>query len=236
MDDSAIILRYKPYSEKLFIVSIFSQNKGRIDGVIQRSKLSIPQPGDVVTYSVKSRLDNHLGRMKLETKKSNSAIHFSKSLTVYAMQSLLEILYKTLPEKHPYVNLWFKTLETIENFISQKEQLKFYCLFELELIKELGFGLDLKKCALTGTLENLSYISPKTGRAVCENAAQPYISKLFKLPIFFINKESIATQKCLENALKITGHFLTNYAMHTKEMPESRKELLKKISLSSSIL
>lgn len=228
-EDIGIVIKYRSYSEKYFIVSVFSNEKGKLNGLVYRSKSSMAQPGDIVNFSLKARLETHLGRMNLEIKKSNSSLQFIDSLRVYAIQSLLEILYITLPEHHPYPNLWQKTVDTFQNFYTVQDCLKAYCLYELFLLEELGFGLSLDVCAVTGKTENLTYVSPKTGRAVCETEAQPYIKKLLKLPIFLIDQNYQPTKEDILKALALTGHFMKNHLVPNQKLPNARHELIQTI-------
>lgn len=227
LEGTSIVIKYRTYSEKYFIVSIFSSEKGLINSLVYRSKSAMPQPGDIVKFSLKARLETHLGRMQLEIKKSNSALQFTDSLRVYAIQSLLEILHTTLPEHHPYPTLWNKVTDTFKNFYTIEDCLKSYCLFELFLLEELGFGLTLDICAVTGTSQNLKYVSPKTGRAVCESAAQPYITKLLKLPSFLVDMHAQPTKDDIINSLSLTGHFLQNHLLANQRLPHARNELIR---------
>lgn len=229
IEGTAIVIKYRTYSEKYFIVSVFSHSVGRLNGLTYRSKTALPQPGDIVNFSLKARLETHLGRISLEIQKSNSALQFIDSLRVYTMQSMLEILYMALPENHPYPSLWDTATQTIQNFYNIDDALKAYCLFELSLLEELGFGLNLSCCAVTGTTQNLSHVSPKTGRAVCTDSATPYINKLLKLPGFFLNHHEKCTNEDMLAALTLTAHFIQNHLLPNKSLPTARSELIKKL-------
>ena len=127
-EDSGIVLRYRSYSEKQLIASIFTQHHGRVDGMVMRTKSSLPQPGDFVKLQRKARLEQHMGTLKLETKQSHSSLQFCESTRVYALKSMLEMLSTLLPENHPYEKLWQYTNETILSFYNFNEALKAYCL------------------------------------------------------------------------------------------------------------
>lgn len=230
-EDTGIVLRYRTYSEKQFIASIFTKQRGRVDGMITRTKTSFPQPGDICAVHHKARLESHLGTLKLETKQSHSSLQFCEAARIFAFKSLLELLAMLLPERHPYPTLWDKVDKTLQLFYQKDNAINAYCTFELLLLEELGFGLSLKSCVATGTTENLTHVSPKTGGAVCYEAALPYIDKLLVLPKFFIEEESIPTELDYVNALLLTGHFLSHYATHHKALPLSRQELLQKLKV-----
>jgi DNA repair protein RecO (recombination protein O) len=102
-------------------------------------------------------------------------------------------------------------------------------LFELMLLNATGYGLDLLECAATGTAENLIYISPKSGRAVCAEAGEPYKDKLFHLPAFFLDEAADSTTECVASALHITSFFLDRAAAELHKQPlnisATRKQL-----------
>ncbi len=231
--DTGVVLRYRIYSEKQLIVSVFTQERGRIDGMITRTKACLPQPGDLVSVSVKARLEQHLGTIKLETKQSHSSLQFSDSTRVYALKTMLEMLGVLLPENHPYINLWDEINKTMSSFYQKEVAIRAYCVFEVSLIEELGFGLSLKTCAVTGKRENLTHVSPKTGCAVCFEIALPYLNKLLILPEFLINEESAAKESDYLNSLMLTGHFLTNHIAHNRVLPLVRQELIQKLRLAT---
>lgn len=230
-EDTGIVLKYKTYSEKKLIASVFTKQRGRVDGMINRGKLSLSQPGDLCIVHQKARLEQHLGTLKLETKQSHSSLQFCDATRVYALKSMLELLGTLLPEHHPYPNLWEKVEETLQLFYKQGEAIKAYCLFEVLLVEELGFGLSLNVCAVTGGTKNLTHVSPKTGCAVCYEAALPYINKLLVLPNFLINKDHVVKESDYVNSLLLTGHFLAHYASHHKSLPLARQELIQKLRI-----
>jgi DNA repair protein RecO (recombination protein O) len=171
-----------------------------------------------------------MGSLKLETKQSHSSLQFCESTRVYALKSMLEILGTLLPEHHPYEKLWQCTNETILSFYNFNEALKAYCFFEVVLIEELGFGLSLNECAVTGSFDNLSHVSPKTGRAVCHEVAKPYIAKLLPLPNFLVDKNNDQiTATDYTQALQLTGYFLLHHVTHNRPLPIERSELLQKL-------
>ena len=233
-EDSGIVLKYRSYSEKQLISSIFTQHHGRVDGMVMRTKSSLPQPGDFVKLQRKARLEQHMGTLRLETKQSHSSLQFCESTRVYALKSMFEMLSTLLPENHPYEKLWQHTNETILSFYNFNEALKAYCLFEIVLVEELGFGLSLNECAVTGSPHNLSHVSPKTGRAVCYEAAKPYITKLLALPQFLLDPSSNPiTATDYVQALQLTGHFLLRHVSHNRPLPIERSELLLKLKSKS---
>lgn len=228
-EDEGILLKYRSYSERQLIASVFTKQNGRVDGMIFRTKMAMPQPGDFVNISQKARLEQHMGTLKLETKKSHSSLQFFEVTRVYALKSMLEVLGILLPEHHPYLHLWEQINKTLGFFYEKEKAIRSYCLFELVLIEELGFGLSLQKCAVTGTPDNLTHVSPKTGCAVCYEVALPYINKLLVLPEFLTNDAACANELDYLNSLILTGHFLTYHVSHNRALPVVRQELMQKL-------
>jgi len=224
--DCGIVLKYRNFSEKQAIASIFTEQRGRVDGMVTRSRASLPQPGDLVNLDCKARLEHHLGTIKLETKQSHSVLQFCEATRVYALKSMLEMLGNLLPPHHPYLKLYLETERTLQLLYQSSEAIKAYCHFEVGLIEELGFGLSLRVCALTGVKDNLTHVSPKTGKAVCEQAAQPYLAKLLVLPKFLIAPDSPATAADYLSALQLTGHFLVHHVSHHRPLPLARTALM----------
>ncbi len=227
--DCGILLKYRIHSEKQLIASVFTEQRGRVDGMVTRTKASLPQPGDLVNLYCKARLEQHMGTLKLETKQSHSVLQFCEATRVYALKSMLEMLGTLLPEHHPYEKLYLHTMHTIQLFYQSAEAIEAYCRFEVVLIEELGFGLSLSSCALTGTKDNLSHVSPKTGKAVCYEAAKPYLAKLLVLPEFLLNPQCLATNLNYLAALQLTGHFLLHHVSHNRPLPLARAELMQRL-------
>jgi len=234
-EDTGIVLRYRSYSEKQLIASVFTRQHGRVDGMITRTKTAFPQPGDICSVHQKARLENHLGTLKLETKQSHSSLQFCEATRIFAFKSMLELLVLLLPEHHPYPALWEKVDHTLEFFYQKEKAIKAYCNFEVLLLEELGFGLSLNVCVATGSTKNLTHVSPKSGGAVCYESALPYIDKLFILPRFLIDEPQAPTQEDCINALLLTGHFLSHHASHQKSLPLARQELLQKLKDKNEI-
>lgn len=229
--DSGIVLKYRNFSEKQAIASIFTEQRGRVDGMVTRSRASLSQPGDSVNLDCKARLEHHLGALKLETKQSHSVLQFCEATRVYALKSMLEMLASLLPLHHPYLKLYEKTAQTLQLFYQSSEAIKAYCHFEVSLIEELGFGLSLKTCAVTGVKDNLTHVSPKTGKAVCYMAAQPYLAKLLVLPTFLVAPDFPATTADYLSALQLTGHFLVHHVSHNRPLPVARTALIQSITV-----
>ena len=107
-------------------------------------------------------------------------------------------------------------------------QVKEYLLLELELLTKSGYGMDLSKCIATNEVDNLIYISPKSGSAVSEKAGEPYKDKMFKLPKFFLDTELDPSNDDIQESMKILGYFMDKFYFYpyNKKMPQARVKLL----------
>ena len=146
---------------------------------------------------------------------------------IYAIDSICSLCSIGLPEKAPHPQI-FDALYKIFISIKNDNWLKQYALFELLFLAQMGFGLDLTKCAVTGSRENLYYISPKTGRAVTKEVGNLYKNKLFIIPKFFLHEDVGASDDEIYSALMITGHFLNIYFYNINggKLPIARNYLL----------
>lgn len=232
--DTGIILSARKHGESSLIIRAFTPSRGVHAGLVRASKKSrnIYQVGNIVELSWKARLEEHLGNYICELKHSIAGYVLSDSARLIAMQSACTLVEQTMPERDPHPELYY----VMEDFLLKLKQtnnqqlttnnhwLSSYILLEIELLRQLGYGLDLETCAATGTKEDLAYISPKTGRAVSKEAGDPYKDKLFKYP----NLDSAETSlEEIKNGLALTTHFLTKSLAEIshKTMPECRTRL-----------
>lgn len=228
-EDKGIILSQKSWSDTQSIVSIFTINHGRHLGLVRQSKQpsakSQLQPGNIVQATWKGRLSEQLGRWQLETENIIWIPLIKKPKRLAALSSACGLLDKGLPERHPYPELFNYFELFLKNLLEISDWQRYYLEFELELLSTLGFGLTLDFCAATRTKENLIYVSPKTGHAVCEEAGKPYADRLLKLPNFMLDKNSVYTDKDFAEALHLTGFFLYRFLLEGKELPPTRLQL-----------
>lgn len=233
-DHEGIILKAKRHGETSWILSIFSREKGRHLGLGRSSpkSLSLLQPGNRVHAEWSARLSEHLGQWKLELLGAPFARLRNHPLRLSILTSTLLLLDHLLAERHPYPEI-YEALQTLIQKLespsfTEEETLKDYCYFEVFLLEQLGYALDLTKCGATGQTEDLTYVSPRTGRAVCQEAAAPYVSQLLHLPLFLKDPQEIPQPKDLQNALYLTGYFLAKHFFDSK-LPEPRERLEEEI-------
>ncbi|MFN7039290.1 MAG: DNA repair protein RecO [Alphaproteobacteria bacterium] len=219
--DKAIIVSIKKYGENSAIITMLTEHHGLhagiINGIDSANKRALYQLGNIVETTWKARLSEHLGNFSSEIIDPVSSFLMFNQLSLAALNSICNIiniaLSERLQEKDIFYNLEkFLLLLKEDNYLWQKE----YIFFELDLLSALGYGLDLSECAATEQIHDLTYISPKSGKAVSSDAGFPYRDKLFKLPEFFIDNNINPSPHDIIYALKITGHFLKKFCFFPK--------------------
>ena len=206
-----ILLATRRHGEKSLIIDTFCPSYGRYLGVVKggasRKFAPILQVGAQLDLTWRARLQDHLGSFKVELVRARTAHAMSDRILAAGLRSVSTILSGVLPERQAF-DKFYRTTEDLLDLINQPNIWPLaYLKWELELLKVLGYGLDLSKCAVSGTSENLRYVSPRTGRALSEQAAGEWVPKLLHLPSVFLkgsdNSDSII------DGLKLTGYFLT---------------------------
>ena len=220
--ENAIVLGAKKLGEKSFVVSLFTKENGRYLGLYKGK--NPPQPADIVNARWQARLSEQLGAFYLENLKSVAGFYLDDWGRLSCLRTICELLNKSLPERQTHHRLYTVVFNLINN-LNNELYVKDYIIFEVNLLAELGFGLDFSECAGGGDKNNLAYISPKTGRAVSYEKGFPYRDKLFTLPQFLL-KDVLASENDLKNALKMTGYFLQKNILNGP-LPDGRNYLLK---------
>ncbi len=224
--DEGIVLTLKLLGEGQRIVNILTREHGRHSGMIKMSpKLGNSlQPGIIVQATWSARLPEHLGYWSLEPK-STWAAWFSDRQKLAALSSATTLTDKLLPERHLYEELYDLLWEFIRFHLTSDQWLKAYVNYEMALLENLGFGLDLSCCAVTGEFENLAYVSPKSGRVVSKTGAQGYENKLLPLPPYWITPIEEVPLLQLQQGLQVTGYFLAKH-LAEKGLPAIRQHFL----------
>ncbi len=230
--DEGIVIAVRPHGETSAIVEVFTRQQGRALGLVRggRSRRIRPvlQAGNHVDVTWKARLEEHLGQMTLELRCGYAAQSLDSRMELAGLSSMCSLL-RYLPERDPHRNLYEVTLFVFSFFDDVDVWPALMARWELELLEELGFGLDLKTCAATGGTEDLRYVSPRSGCAVSGEAGAPYADKLLKLPGFLQGGEDRqATVTDIVDALELTGYFLSRDVVEPRGdvLPETRERLL----------
>lgn len=239
-----MILSARPFGEQSAIVHLLSRDHGHYaamaKGALSRARRGTYQAGNIVEAKWQARLAEHMGMLGCELLVPIAAPVMQDSAALLALQSACTLTALALAEREPHRALYDRLITCLHALAAGREWLAEYARFEYALLAEAGYRLDLERCADTGATENLTYISPKTGRAVCADSGAPYHDRLFVLPPF-LRGEGGFSQKIPENApimpvsraesldaLRVTGYFLHQWllAPHGKALPDVRGRLL----------
>lgn len=238
--DEGIILGTRRHGETSVILEVMTRAHGRHLGLVRggRSRKQQPflQSGNRVDLVWRARLDEHLGLFQVEPLALNAARVMESAAAIFGLQTLAAHL-RLLPERDPHAGL-FETLAVILDHLDQPEiAAELIVRFELRILEELGFGLDLAECAVTGRHDALAYVSPKSGRAVSAEAGAPWRDKLLALPAFLqSDAREAADLAALEDAFRMTAHFFARHVYEPRGIgvPESRAAFMAALRRRSS--
>lgn len=213
--DEGIVLATRKHGETSAILEVMTSRHGRHLGLVRggRSRRMQPvlQSGNRLELSWRARLDEHLGSFLVEPIAMNAALLMASRPAVHGLQMLASHL-RLLPERDPHPAI-YETLNIIIGHLDDPASAaELIVRFELLLLEELGFGLDLSRCAATGQRDDLIYVSPKSAQAVSREAGQPWAGRLLDLPAFLIAKPGMrADWPALDAAFRLTGHFFNRH-------------------------
>lgn len=215
-----LIIGVRRHGESSVIAEVMVESRGRHLGLIRggrSSKLAATlQPGNSVQLTWRARLEEHLGTFALELTDARAAMLIADRRRLYASQLVCEHL-RLLPERDPHDRLLGRAIGILDLAASPVELGAALARFELLLLEELGFGLDLSSCAATGATSGLTHVSPKSARAVSRAAAEPYLDRLLRLPAFLIGGAD-PTADDVADAFRLTGHFLDMHVWLTRQI------------------
>ncbi|WP_315919540.1 DNA repair protein RecO [Mesorhizobium sp. SP-1A] len=222
--DEGIILGTRRHGETSAILEVMTRAHGRHLGLVRggRSRRLQPvlQPGNKVDLIWRARLDEHLGMFQAEPLEMNAARLLDSAVAVYGLQ-LLAAHLRLLPERDTHAGLYETLAVVIGNLGDADLAGELVARFELLVLDELGFGLDLTRCAATGTRSDLVYVSPKSGRAVSREAGAPWHDRMLPLPAFLQRGVSLrADQAAVEDAFRLAGFFFARHVYEPRGMEE----------------
>jgi DNA repair protein RecO (recombination protein O) len=227
-----LIIGVRRHGESSVIAEAMVKGRGRHLGLVRGGRSSRQsatlQPGNTVQLTWRARIEEQLGTYAVELLQGRAANIISERASLYACQLLCDHL-RLLPERDPHDRLLIMALTYLDGHLDATALAR----FELFLLDELGFGLDLDSCAVTGVNDGLTHVSPKTGRAVSASAAEPYLDRLLRLPRFLISDEE-PTSHDLRDAFRLTGHFLDMHVWSPRNIaPPATREALIEILLKT---
>jgi DNA repair protein RecO (recombination protein O) len=229
--DEALLLSVTRHGEANAIIEVFCESQGRHAGIVRggggRRMAPILQPGATLQVEWSARIEDHLGTFKVEPVTSRAALLADRGC-LSAMTALTTLIRETLPERETVPGFYDLSLSVLDAMPGQDWPVA-YALWEMQLLQELGFGLDLSQCAVTGTTENLRYVSPKSGRAVSVEGAGDWVNRLLRLPPFLRGEGQGATTGDVLDSLTLTGFFLKEHVIpdrQNRSRPDPRDALI----------
>ncbi|GAA5103756.1 DNA repair protein RecO [Bartonella jaculi] len=230
--ETAIILGTRQHGETSVILEIMTREHGRYMGVVKggrsRRMAAVLQLGNFVQAEWWARLDEHLGLFRIEALEHYAARLILLPEALYALQ-LMAFYLRLLPERDPHPILYDILHLFMQHFDEPIINAELLVRFEMRLLEELGFGLDLSRCAATGRQERLHYVSPKSGRSVCEEAGYPWREKLLRLPQFLVQRTGRPVDfSDIKNGFILTDFFLTRHVWEPRgiKQPSVRTHLI----------
>lgn len=233
--DEGIVIAVRRHGETSAIVEAFTAAHGRQSGVVRggasRKKAGFLQPGAQVALAWRARLEDHLGSLTVEPIRARASLMDARD-GLAALNAVCALLHLSLPDREPHVQLYAETSAFLDKVDAAADGWRAdYPRWELALLKELGFELDLTTCVVTGARDGLEFVSPRSGRAVSRDGAGDWASRLLPLPRFLRptgNGGDALDSDDLPQALRLTGHFLNlglEPILQGRPLPEARARL-----------
>ncbi|MBU2992614.1 DNA repair protein RecO [Octadecabacter sp. 1_MG-2023] len=230
--DEGALLKVRKHGENSAIIEVFTQTHGKAAGIVRggtsRKIAPLLQPGAQLDVTWKARLENHLGSFTIEPVRSRAAQVMQDRLALAGLNAVTGILAFVLPERETHPPLYDRTIALLD-LLGQNEVWPLaYLQWEIALLEEMGFALDLSACAVSGLNDDLFYVSPRTGRAVSRLAAGEWADRLLALPKVMLGKGDADIPDILI-ALKTTGHFLHHHlakSLGDRPLPDARQRLI----------
>lgn len=229
--DEGIVLSVRKHGETSAVLEVLTADHGRHLGMVRggRSRRLRPvlQPGNALGLVWRARLEDHLGLYAVEPLALKAGLVLADPFKLAGLLTLTT-LAQVLPEREPHPRLYAATALVLDALDADHVWPALLVRWELGLLEELGFGLDLSRCAATGTRDDLVYVSPKTGRAVARGPGEPYRERLFALPPFLLGSQvTPATALEIADGLRLTGYFLERHIFEPRGIgaPEQRQAI-----------
>jgi DNA repair protein RecO (recombination protein O) len=222
-EDDAYVLSARAHGESGAIVELLTAEHGRfvahVAGGASRKLKPILQAGTRVIARYRSRVSEQLGSASLEPMGEGPAALFDDAVALAGLSAAAAVAAGALPEREAHPGVFYGLEALILALVHPEVWPAVYVRFEAGLLQDLGFGLDLSRCAATGSTDDLIYVSPRTGRAVSRGAGEPYRDKLLKLPPFLLGAQAGLSEGDVDLGLILTGHFLEQFVFSPLNRP-----------------
>lgn len=239
-DAPAIVLDVRPYGEGNAVASVLAEaqgvHRGLARGGTARARIAVWQPGNLVQARWVARLADQLGSFSAELVHPAAALAMDDPLRLAILGACCAVASGALPEREAHPGVFQGLLRLIAGLSQPEPMIADLVRWEAALLADLGYGLSLSACAVTGATAGLAYVSPRTGRAVTAEAAGVWRERLLTLPGFLLDPAEGGTQADWTAGLRLTGHFLARDAFGTqhKPLPPARRMLYDRVALLES--
>ncbi|MBV8615979.1 MAG: DNA repair protein RecO [Acetobacteraceae bacterium] len=232
----AVVLEARPYGEGDLVASVLTEGLGLCRGLARggaaRGRASLWQPGNLVEARWVARLADQLGSLAAELVHPGAALAMDDPMALAILAAACAVAAGALPEREAHPRVFQGLVRLIAGLSHGTPRLAELVRWEAALLADLGYGLDLSSCAVSGVADGLAYVSPRTGRAVTEDAAGIWRDRLLRLPGFILCPDSEGTGADWRDGLRLTGHFLAREAFgaHHKPLPPARQILYDRVA------
>lgn len=230
--DDAIVLGSKRHGDAHSVLTVLAHHHGRhlglVHGGASRRLMPILQPGNGVRVTWRARLSDQLGSFHVELDRDRASAALYNPDALLGLLAACTIASEALAEREPVPAVYEGMAVLLDAFESPDLWPALMVRWELGLLEVLGFGLDLSRCAVTGTRDDLTHVSPRSGRAVCREAARPYLHKLLALPPFLLGSQTgTPSPRDIADGLSLTGRFLADsiFGLKGQPLPDARARL-----------
>lgn len=233
--DDAFVLSARAHGDTGAVVELLTEQHGRraayVAGGASRKMKPFLQAGTKVVAEFRSRTSDQLGSARLEPMGEGPASLFDDPLALVGLNAAASVAGGALPEREPHPGAFYAFEALMGAFAIAEVWPAIFVRYEAGLLETLGFGLDLSRCAASGDVDDLVWVSPRTGRAVSRKAGEPYEDKLLRLPPFMLGAQAGLDDGDVRDGLALTGHFLEQYVFHAlnKPLPPARVWMIERL-------
>lgn len=239
--DDAIILSARPHGETSLILQLLTRAHGRHAGLVRGARRArgrgAYETGNRITADWQARLADHLGTLRCELLRGYAADLIDDPARLACLAAAAAVAETVLPEREAAPEAFVGLADLLESLAAGRGWAEGYVAWELALLAELGFGLDLSRCAASGATDDLAYVSPRSSQAVSRGAGEPYRDKLLRLPGFLLDGTVPATARDIGDGLALTGFFLSRHVLEPfgRTLPAARARFVDRMGQEATI-
>ena len=233
-ESEGYIVSVRKHGESSAIIAVLTPDQGRHAGLVRggnsRRQRPVIEIGNKVQVQWRARLSEHLGNFTIEPLQLNAATLMHDRTSLVGLNAVCAMAKTVLPERQAFPQVYAAFDVLIENMGDADIWPALYVRWEMGVLAALGYGLDLSACASTGANDNLTHVSPRSGRAVSASAAEPYLDKLLRLPPFMRGERGLSPQD-IQDGLNLTGFFLETRVQWgiNQTLPEARAAMVERL-------